>query len=138
MIKIHVIKNLMIFTSLINYIYIEFDHEFSANNCEPNANKPWYGLVNGGNSIFRKCCYGDKSFDCPLEYWKKFWSIYRINKKSLRIIFTYPYEYYYEISKYKDNSLHDFLKELFWDNQLKNANAFIGVDLGIFVMEIIK
>ena len=129
-------KELMSIAPLINYYYIEFDHEFSATNCEPNVYRPGYGLIHGDNSIFRKCLYGKESFDYALEYGKKFWSIYKNNKRFLRIVCTYAHEYSYEKSKYTDNSLHDFLKELFETNQLQNTTIFIAADHGFFLMGI--
>ena len=131
-------KELMSIAPLINYYYIEFDHEFSATNCEPNVYRPGYGLIHGDNSIFRKCLYGKESFDYALEYGKKFWSIYKNNKRFLRIVCTYAHEYSYEKSKYTDNSLHDFLKELFETNQLQNTTVFIAADHGFFLMGIYK
>jgi hypothetical protein len=123
---------------LKNYYYIEFDHEYAAVNCEPNVYKPGYGLFNGDNSVFRKCLYGNESFDYALDYGKKFWTIYKSNKRFLRIVCTYSHEYSYEKAKYTDNSLYDFLKELFETNLLKNTKIFIAADHGFFLMGIYK
>lgn len=131
-------KELMSIEPLKNYYYIEFDHEYSAFNCEPNVYKPGYGLFNGDNSVFRKCLYGKESFDYSLEYSKKFWKAYKNNKRFLRIVCTYSHEYSYEKAKYSDDSLHDFLKELFETDQLKNTTIFIAADHGFFLMGIYK
>ena len=131
-------KELMSIAPLENYTYVEFDHEYAAVNCEPNVYKPGYGLFNGDNSILRKCLYGKESFDYALEYGKKFWNIYKNNKRFLRIVSTYSHEYSYEKAKYTDNSLYDFLKELFETNQLKNTTIFIAADHGFQLMGIYK
>ena len=88
--------------------------------------------------LFLENVYSKESFDYALEYGKKFWSIYKNNKRFLRIVCTYAHEYSYEKSKYTDNSLHDFLKELFETNQLQNTTVFIGADHGFFLMGIYK
>jgi membrane-anchored protein YejM (alkaline phosphatase superfamily) len=121
---------------LKNYTYIEFDHEYAAVNCDPNVYKPGYGLFNGDNSIFRKCLYGKESFEYSLEYGKKFWKIYKNNKRFLRVVCTYSHEYSYEKAKYSDDLIHDFLKELFETNQLKDTTIFIAADHGFFLMGI--
>ena len=131
-------KELMSIGPLENYTYIEFDHEYAAVNCEPNVYKPGYGLFNGDNSVFRKCLYGKESFDYALEYGKKFWIAYKGNKRFLRVVCTYSHEYSYEKAKYTDDSLHDFLKELFESDQLKNTTIFIAADHGFQLMGIYK
>ena len=131
-------KELMSIRPLRSYTYIEFDHEYAAVNCDPNVYKPGYGLLNGENSIFRKCLYGIESFDYALEYGKKFWNTYKNNKKFLRIVNTYSHEYSYEKAKYTDKSLYYFLKELFENAQLKNTTIFIAADHGFFLMGIYK
>ena len=131
-------KELMSIGPLENYTYVEFDHEYAAVNCEPNVYKPGYGLFNGDNSVLRKCLYGKESFDYALEYGKKFWIAYKGNKRFLRIVCTYSHEYSYEKAKYTDNSLHDFLKELFENDQLKNTTIFIAADHGFQLMGIYK
>jgi hypothetical protein len=131
-------KELMSMEPLKNYTYIEFDHESAAINCEPNVYKPGYGLLNGDNSVFRKCLYGKESFDYSLEYGKKFWISYKNNKRFLRIVNTYSHEYSYEKAKYTDDSLYNFLKELFETDLLKNTTIFIAADHGFFLMGIYK
>ena len=131
-------KELMSIAPLENYTYVEFDHEYAAANCEPNVYKPGYGLFNGDNSVLRKCLYGKESFDYALEYGKKFWITYKNNKRFLRIVCTYSHEYSYEKAKYTDNSLYEFLKELFETDQLKNTTIFIAADHGFQLMGIYK
>ena len=131
-------KELMSILPLRKYIYIEFDHEYAAANFETNVYKPGYGLLNGDNSVFRKCLYGNESFDYALDYGKKFWTTYKSSKRFLRIVCTYSHEYSYEKAKYTDISLYVFLKELFETNLLKNTTVFIAADHGFFLMGIYK
>ena len=72
-------KELMMIGPLINYSYIEFDHEYSAPNCDPNVYNFGYGLFSGENGILRKCLYGKESIEHSFEYGKKFWKAYKDN-----------------------------------------------------------
>ena len=77
----------MMIGKIKNYSYIEFDHEYSAPNCDPNIYTFGYGLFSGENGILRKCLYGKDTFKYLIEYGKKFWEAYPDNKKFLRIMF---------------------------------------------------
>jgi hypothetical protein len=131
-------KELMGIKNLNNYTYIEFDHEYSAPNCDPNVYKFGIGLFSGENGILRKCLYGKESFDYSLEYARKFWIEYKSNKKFLRIVNTYAHDYIGEKSKYTDNSLYKFLKDLYSLNEFKNTTIFIAGDHGFALMGIYK
>ena len=72
-------KELMGIGKIDNYSYIEFDHEYSAPNCDPNIYTLGYGLSSGENGIFRKCLYGKESIEHALKYGKNFWKAYGKN-----------------------------------------------------------
>ena len=74
------------------YSFIEFDHEYSAPNCDPNVYKYGFGFFSGENGMLRKCLYGKDSIEYAFEYGKKFWMAYKNNKKFLRIVNTYAHE----------------------------------------------
>ena len=131
-------KELMSIAPLKRYTYIEFDHEFAAVNCEPNAYKPGISLFNGDSSIIRNCLYGKDIIHYALEYGKKFWLSYKDNKRFLRITNTYAHEYSYEKAKYSDELTYNFLKELFDTDQLKNTTVFIAADHGFALMGVYK
>ena len=131
-------KELMHINPLKKYYYVEFDHEYAATNCEPNIYNPGYGIFSGENGVFRKCLYGKESFEYALEYGKKFWSTYKNNKRFLRITNTYAHEYSSEKSKYTDDSLYLFLKELYETDQLKDTTVFIAADHGFALMGVYK
>jgi hypothetical protein len=118
------------------YSYIEFDHEYSAPNCDPNVYIYGFGLFSGENGVLRKCLYGKESFDYSLEYARKFWNEYKTNKRFLRIVNTYAHDYIGEKSKYTDDSLHNFLNELYSSNELKDTIVFIAGDHGFALMGI--
>ena len=131
-------KELMDIDPLEKYIYVEFDHEFAASNCDPNIYTFGYSFSGGENGIFRKCQYGKESFEYALEYAKKFWKSYKDNKKFVRIVNTYGHEYSGEKSKYTDKSLREFLNYLYENNQLNDTTVFIAGDHGFALMGVYK
>ena len=131
-------KELMDINPLEKYIYVEFDHEYAAPNCDPNIYTFGYSFSGGENGIFRKCQYGKESFEYPLEYAKKFWKTYKDCKKFMRIVNTYAHEYSGEKSKYSDEPLRDFLKYLYESSQLNDTTVFIAGDHGFALMGVYK
>ena len=131
-------KELMHIDPLEKYIYIEFDHEYAAPNCDPNIYTYGFSFSGGENGMFRKCQYGKESFDYALEYAKKFWISYKDNKKFMRIVNTYGHEYFGEKSKYTDESLHDFLLDLYENGHLKDTTVFMAADHGFALMGVYK
>jgi hypothetical protein len=131
-------KELMDINPLEKYVYVEFDHEYAAPNCDPNIYTFGYSFSGGENGIFRKCQYGKESFEHPLEYAKKFWKSYKDCKKFMRIVNTYAHEYSGEKSKYSDEPLRDFLKYLYESSQLNDTTVFIAGDHGFALMGVYK
>ena len=123
-------KDLMGYSGAKNYTYVEFDHEYSSPNCDPNIYTPGYGLFGGENGILRKCLYGKENIEYTYEYSKKFWLAYKNNKKFLRVVNTYAHEYSGEKAKYSDEATYNFLNELFLSNQLENTTIFLAADHG--------
>ena len=131
-------KELMDIKNLSGYAYVEFDHEYVSPSCDPNIYHYGFALFNGENGILRKCLYGKESFEQSLIYAKKFWESYNDNKKFLRVVNTYAHEYIGEKSKYADNSLFNFLNDLYTSNQLENTILFIAGDHGFALMGMYK
>jgi len=131
-------KELMAINPLEKYIYVEFDHEYAAPNCDPNIYTFGYSFSGGENGIFRKCQYGKESFEHSLEYAKKFWKSYKDCKRFMRIVNTYAHEYSGEKSKYSDEPLRDFLKYLYESGQLNDTTVFIAGDHGFALMGVYK
>ena len=131
-------KELMSIGKFKKYSFIEFDHEYSAPNCDPNVYKYGFGFFSGENGMLRKCLYGKDSIEYAFEYGKKFWMAYKNNKKFLRIVNTYAHEYSGEKAKYSDNALYSFLSDLYFSNQLENTTVFIAGDHGFALMGVHK
>lgn len=123
-------KELMRIGPLKGYRYIEFDHEYSSPNCDPNIYNLGYGIFSGENGILRRCLYGRENFYYNIEYAKQFWRVYKKNKKFLRIVNSYAHEYSGEKSKYSDEILYNFFKELYFNGEMENTNVFIVGDHG--------
>ena len=123
-------KELMKIGPLKGYVYIEFDHEYVAPSCDPNIYKSGFGFFLSENGIIKKCLYGKENFDYGLEYGRQFWSKYKDNKRYLRIVNTYAHEYSGEKSKYTDNSLYNFLKDLYDSGQMENTTLYFAADHG--------
>ena len=123
-------KELMEVVPLKNYLYIEFDHEYVAPSCDPNIYNSGYDLFYSENGILKKCLFGKENFEYALEYGRQFWRAYKVNKRYLRIVNTYAHEYSGEKSKYTDNALYNFLKELYDSGQMENTTLFLAADHG--------
>ena len=131
-------KELMAIGKFKKYSFIEFDHEYAAPNCDPNVYKYGFGFFSGENGMLRKCLYGKDSIEYAFEYGKKFWEAYKNNKKFLRIVNTYAHEYSGEKAKYSDDTLYNFLSDLYHSNQLQNTTVFIAGDHGFALMGVYK
>ena len=123
-------KELMRIGPLKGYKYIEFDHEYSSPNCDPNIYSIGYGVLYGENGVLRKCLYGKENFEYNIEYSKQFWKSYKNNRKFLRIVNTYAHEYSGEKSKYTDGILYSFFEDLYFSGQMENTTIFIVGDHG--------
>jgi hypothetical protein len=123
-------KELMRLGPLSGYRFVEFDHEYASPNCDPNIYDLGYGLLYGENGVIRKCLYGKENFEYNIEYAKQFWNSYKNNKKFLRIVNTYAHEYSGEKSKYSDEILYNFFKDLYYNNKMANTTVFIVGDHG--------
>ena len=135
-------KELMQIGPLKNYLYIEFDHEYAAPSCDPNIYEIGYSFLYSTNGIIKKCLYGKENFEHILDYALQFWNVYKNNKRFLRIVNSYAHEYTGEKSKYTDDSLYNFLKELYRNEQMENTTLYIAADhgyVGLFgIYEILK
>ena len=131
-------KELMGIGKTPGYSYIEFDHEYSAPNCDPNVYTAGYGFFQGENNILRKCLYGKDSIEHSFEYGKKFWVTYKDNIKFLRIVNTYAHEYSGQKSKYADEATFNFLSYLYEQNLLQNTIVFLAGDHGFELMGLYK
>ena len=109
-----------------------WDHENVAMFCDPSYmdRKSLYSIYKGVYSLLRRCFYGKEVHDYILEYGKQFWEAYPDNKKFLRLVFNDGHESTFEVLKYLDEPLSEFLKYFFEKGYLKNTALFIISDHG--------
>ena len=109
-----------------------FDHENVGMFCDPNysSEDSPYPIFSGPYGILRKCLYGQDTFKYLIEYGKKFWDAYPENKKFLRIMFQDGHEPTGQVVKYMDESLYNFLEDLYQSNKLENTALLILSDHG--------
>ena len=115
--------------------YLDFDswdHENVAMFCDPSYmdRKSLYSIYKGVYSLLRRCFYGKEIHDYIFEYGIKFWEAYPDNKKFLRLGFNDGHESTFEVLKYLDEPLEQFLQYFLEKGYLKNTALFIVSDHG--------
>ena len=98
-----------------------YDHQFVI--CDPNIEH--YNQ----NSI--KCLYGKSNAEILYEYGNQFWRKYRNNRKYLAIIINDGHEGTLEALKYVDETIFNFINNLYNDNLLKDSSIFLLSDHGV-------
>ena len=98
-----------------------FDHQFVL--CDPNKQHIYE------NSI--KCLYGKIDTEHLYVYGDQFWRKYKDNRKYLQIVTNEGHEGSLESLKYIDNTLYNFLENLFNDNFLKETSILFLSDYGV-------
>ncbi len=110
-----------------------FDHENLGIFCDPNyynRNKP-YTIFRGEVSSLRRCLYGKEVHNYVLEYGKKFWKVYKDNRKFLVLGFIEGHEGTGEVIKYIDNDLSNFLYDFYKKKYLEKTAVFLVSDHGL-------
>ena len=109
-----------------------WDHENVAMFCDPSYmdRKSLYSIYKGVYSFLRRCFYGKEVHDYIFEYGKKFWETYPDNKKFLRLGFNDGHESTFEVLKYLDEPMVEFLEFFLNKGYLKNTAIFIISDHG--------
>ena len=109
-----------------------WDHENVAMFCDPSYmdRKSLYSIYKGVYSLLRRCFYGKEVHDYIFEYGTKFWETYPDNKKYLRLGFNDGHESTFEVLKYLDEPLYEFLNSFYQKGYLKNTALFILSDHG--------
>ena len=97
-----------------------YDHQFIL--CDPNTE-----LINI-NTI--RCLYGKIVIEHLYEYGEQFWRKYKNNRKYLSIITNDGHEGTLETLKYADDTIYNFLNNLFNDNLLKDTTVLLLSDHG--------
>ena len=111
-----------------------FDHENNGMFCDPNYQNPKFPFSStyGPYSIWRKCFYGNDSFNYVFEYGIKFLEAYNNHPKFLRIGFEDAHESTSEVIKYIDDSMTNFIEKIVdnYFNDYKKSIIFIVSDHG--------
>ena len=102
-----------------------FDHEFLV--CDPNYLGPAPKLT---------CFYNKLYIDHMIEYAKQFWKKYSDNQRFFILASDLPHEGSLEKLKYIDNSIYNFVSELFNENWLKETSLILLSDHGISIPSI--
>ena len=96
------------------------DHELII--CDPNRKH--------ANALVKRCLYNKLTTAHLYEYGKQFWRKYKDNRRLLIIASNDGHEGTLEILKYLDNTIFNFLNELFNDNLFKDTTIFLLSDHG--------
>ena len=109
-----------------------WDHENVAMFCDPSYmdRNSLYSIYKGVYSFLRRCFYGKEVHDYIFEYGKKFWEAYPDNKKFLRLGFNDGHESTFEVLKYLDEPMVEFLEYFLKKGYLKNTAIIIISDHG--------
>ena len=109
-----------------------WDHENVAMFCDPSYmdRKSLYSIYKGVYSLLRRCFYGKEVHDYIFEYGTKFWETYPDNRKFLRIGFNDGHESTFEVLKYLDEPLYEFLNTFYQKGYLKNTAVILVSDHG--------
>ena len=97
-----------------------YDHQFI--NCDPNQA--------GISSVTKRCLYGKPDIQHFLDYTEQFWRKYSDNRKFSAVITNHGHEGSLNVVKYIDDSLFNFLNNLYNDNLLKDTTVILLSDHG--------
>ncbi len=97
-----------------------YDHQFI--NCDPNQA--------GISSVTMRCLYGKPDIEQFLDYTDQFWRKYSNNRKFSTVITNHGHEGSLNVVKYIDDSIFNFLNNLFNDNLLKDTTVLLLSDHG--------
>ena len=96
------------------------DHELIL--CDPNRKH--------ANALVKKCLYNKLTTSHLYEYGNQFWRKYKYNRRFLIIASNDGHEGTLEILKYLDNTIFNFLNDLFNNNLFKDTTIFLLSDHG--------
>ena len=97
-----------------------YDHQMTL--CDPNLGHYC--------SMTIRCIYGKGNWEHLYNYGNQFWRSYKNNRKYLQIVSNDAHENTLEPVKYLDNTISEFLNNLFNDNLLINTTIFLISDHG--------
>ena len=115
-----------------NINFIQWDHENVALFCDPSYinRDEMYLVYRGAYSLLKRCFYGKEIHDYQFEYGEKFWKTYINEKKFLRLSFNDAHESTFEVIKYLDEPLFNFLNGFYNKGYLNDTILFLLSDHG--------
>ena len=122
----------IIYDTLDNREYVEWDHENIAYLCDGNyfEIKNPYPSDKGAFDIKERCMYGHPVSHYMIEYAKQFWEKYKNNKKYFRMAFNYGHEKTGAVISKLDEPLYNFLFDFYDKGYFDNTAVFIVSDHG--------
>ena len=117
---------------MANVTHGYFDHELITLFCDPNYSNPGnpFPIDYGNCAIVRRCLYGLDTFDIIFNYSKLFWRTYKGNRRFLRLSSMDSHEATGELVKLMDDSLTDFMDDLYKNGDLNDTIIFLFSDHG--------
>ena len=97
-----------------------YDHQMTL--CDPNCGHYC--------SMTIRCLYGKANYEHLYNYGNQFWREYKNNRKYLQIVSNDAHENTLEPVKYMDDTIFNFLKDLYKDNLLKDTTILLISDHG--------
>ena len=102
-----------------------YDYKFLS--CDPNIQSKRYSL---------KCLYNEDLSSHFFKYTENFWRKYKNNRKFASIFTNDGHEGTLERLKIVDDTIYNFLNNLYLDNLLKDSSVFLMSDHGVSVASI--
>jgi hypothetical protein len=115
-----------------NLKWASYDHEMVSLFCDPNFT-PYatpFSIMDGPNSIQKRCLYGKHTLEHSLTYLKSFWTTYKDQPKFFRIGNIDSHEGTYESIKYDDEILYNFFTQFEKDGHLEDTIILVQSDHG--------
>ena len=115
-----------------NVTFEDFDHELISLFCDPNyyLYKNPFPINKGPGSLIRRCLYGYDTYHYVFEYSKLFWRTYKGSRRYLRLTSMDSHEGTGELISLMENTLVEFLDDLYKNGELKDTALFIFSDHG--------
>ena len=115
-----------------NVTFEYFDHELISLFCDPNyyIYKNPFPINKGPGSFLRRCLYGYDTFHYVFEYSKLFWRTYKGNRRYLRLTSMDSHEGTGELISLMEDTLVEFLDDLYKNGELKDTALIIFSDHG--------
>ena len=110
--------------------YINFDHENAALFCDRNYYDSGYSLISGLNCVMKRCLYGKNTFEYAFEYSELFWKSYFDNRKLFRLHLYDAHELTFEVIKYLDDYLYNFVYKFIENKYFDNTFVIFVSDHG--------